>query len=61
MNKIINISAYFGIHSNIHSKYYTAEAMKIKQTALKKLAFLGAAICEGQLKKGVAKGPKLIR
>ncbi len=35
--------------------------MKIKQTALKKLAFLGAAICEGQLKKGVAKGPKLIR
>ena len=35
--------------------------MSIKQTVINKLAFLGAAICEGQPIKGVEKAPTLIR
>lgn len=35
--------------------------MSIKQTSLKTLGFLGAAIHHGQLVRGVEKGPSLIR
>lgn len=35
--------------------------MSVKQTVLKTLGFLGAAINQGQLVKGVEKGPSLIR
>lgn len=39
----------------------TVILMSAKQTTLKKLAYLGAAICEGQPITGVEKGPTLIR
>lgn len=35
--------------------------MSVRQTIVKKLAYLGAAIREGQPIGGVEKGPKLIR